>query len=220
MRPKSTRGPRGRIGWRGYAAVLASLHYGPMTCSTLAREHGLSAQGAQNVVRGMHALGLVHRSAWERTRGMSAAMYAAGPGEDAPRPLNRDGSTCRHQCAQPRQYTAPPELIAFASIVEKLRDEPHAYQALAEATGTAPCNVRQLLKTMKTLRIAHVAEWEVRLHGGAPAALYALAFNRPDAPRPSRLQKREIQRRYEQRCAARAKQERTLRALQGRGAAA
>jgi hypothetical protein len=200
--------------------VFATLHYGPATTSKLAREHGLSTQGMQAVVRGLHALGLVHRCGWEPTRGMSAALFVAGSGEDAPRPPNRDGSACRHPAFQAKPFTPPAELIAFKSIVEALREEPLSYQDVAEATGVSDGAARNLIKCMREVRIAHIADWEVRLHGGAPAALYAFGFNQPDAPRPRKLSTREIQRRYERRCAARLKQERTLRALHGQGATA
>jgi hypothetical protein len=213
-RERATREKRGPIKWQGYAMILRGIYDQPSTKRDVAVDNGLNRQSAEKLVRGMHALGLIHRSGWATTAGLDAAVFSAGPGPDASPPLNRDGTPSRHRTHTVGMARPAAELIAFASILRAL-DEPTSAQGVAEKAGTNPGSTRDLLNLMHDLRMVYVADWDRRLHGGAPAALFMLGFDKPDAPRPKPVPVREIWKRYDQGRRAKARMNEISFALAG-----
>lgn len=197
-RERATREKRGPIKWQGYATILRGIYDRPSTKRDVAIDHGLNRQSAEKLVRGMQALGLIHRSGWAGTEGLDAAVFSAGRGVDVPRPPNRtNGLPSRHRTDTVAPARPPAELIAFASILRAL-DEPISCQEVARRAGTNDSSTRELLRHMHELRMVYLADWDRRLHGGAPAALFMFGFDKPDAPRPKPEKTAVSWKRYDQ----------------------
>lgn len=57
----------------------------PMNCWDVAASVHCHVRTASRVLKEMHANGLIHVKEWQRSQGVHLAVYAFGPGEDAPK---------------------------------------------------------------------------------------------------------------------------------------
>ncbi len=68
--------------------AYVALQDRPMNCWDLAGAVHCHVRTAARVLMDMHKAGLVHVKEWQRRQGAHLALYAFGPGEDAPRLAN------------------------------------------------------------------------------------------------------------------------------------
>ena len=87
-RALSEHGPHGR----NAALVLKALAGGPATMAELAKATRLSPTKAATACVALHRSGLIHKHAWELHRFGWVIRWAAGPGEDARKPVSRDAA--------------------------------------------------------------------------------------------------------------------------------
>lgn len=165
-----------RIGWAGYADILRTLQLRPSTTAEVGALVGIEPINAQVVLRRMRHARLIHVQAWQPTPGSNAravSVWAAGHAPDAPYPNGK-----------PQQAKASnnisSQLIAFASIVRAL-EMAITVADLAKATGVNACHLYRLLRHMRRIGLARVADWGG--NRGKPAAMWELG-NAPCAPRP------------------------------------
>ncbi|MDT7834983.1 hypothetical protein [Aquabacterium sp. OR-4] len=181
-----------RLGWTGYATILRDLQRQPATAQEIAARHDVQLQTARRVMARLHELRAIHIRGWTRphVRGSSIPIWAFGLGADVIRPDPPSGT--------PRQplsrSTALPELVQVVQILRLLEREPISKTALAAEVGSQWANVGRFVEHCRAIGLVRIADWEQRLRGGAPAALYQLGSG-PDAKRPARQDRREIERR-------------------------
>jgi len=197
--------------YRGYASILRLVLDKPMDHTEVAAEIGFGVEYVRNLMRGMHALGLIHAESWRRNaRGFARPVYAFGDKPDAPAPT-ADNGVSHPGVTRPKCIYS--EVVAFAAIVRSLREPVSAHGVIA-ASGVNQATAYKLLAHMNGLRLIHIVEWERRIGiGGTPQKLYLLAPDKPDAPRPAREDHRAAVRRYGRKRRARNKQIRMLHAL-------
>jgi len=200
-----------KFGHRGFASILRLVLDKPMDHAEVASEIGFGVEYVRNLMRGMHALGLVHAGSWRRNaRGFARPVYAFGDKPDAPAPAANNGVNHPGVTRPKRIYS---EVVAFATIVRALQEPVSAHGVIA-ASGVNEATAYRLLVHMHGLRLIHVSEWERRIGiGGTPQKLYLLAPDKPDAPRPAREDHRAAVRRYGKKRRARNRQIRMLHAL-------
>lgn len=184
-----------RLGWTGYATILRDLQRLPTTAQEIAVRHDVQLQTARRVMARLHELRAVHVLTWTRpnVRGSSIPVWAFGPGTDAVRPEPPSGT--------PRQplsrATALPELVQVVQMLRLLEREPISKTALSAAVGSQWGNVGRFVEHCRSIGLVRIADWEQRIRGGAPAALYQLGSG-PDVKRPARQDRREVERRSRQ----------------------
>lgn len=198
-----------RLGWTGYATILRDLQRKPTTAQDISARHGVQLQTARRVMARLHELRAVHIQAWTRPhpRGCSIPVWAYGPGADAIRPEPPSGT--------PRQplsrSTALPELVQVVQMLRLLEREPISKTALSTEVGSQWANVGRFVEHCRAIGLVRIADWDQRIRGGAPAALYQLGSG-PDAKRPARQDRREIERRSRRARQARAETVRLIAA--------
>ena len=70
-----------RVAMDAYAALQSK----PMNCWDMAAAVHCHVRTSARVLREMHENGLAHVQSWQRSQGVHLAVYAFGPGEDAPK---------------------------------------------------------------------------------------------------------------------------------------
>ena len=68
--------------------AYVALQERPMNCWDLAAAVHCHVRTAARVLSDMHKAGQLHVKEWQRSQGKHLALYAFGPGEDAPRLAN------------------------------------------------------------------------------------------------------------------------------------
>lgn len=181
-----------RLGWSGYATILRDLQRQPTTAQEIAVRHDVQLQTARRVMARFHELRAVHIQSWTRphVRGCSIPVWAFGTGTDAIRPEPPSGT--------PRQplsrSTSLPELVQVVQMLRLLEREPISKTALSAEVGSQWGNVGRFVEHCRAIGLVRIADWDQRIRGGAPAALYQLGSG-PDAKRPARQDRREVERR-------------------------
>lgn len=192
---KSPRAAGRRLGWVGYASIVRDLQRKPTTAQDLSTRYGVMLQTMRRVMARLHDLRAVHIQAWTRphARGTSIPVWAYGPGADASRPDLPSGT--------PRQplsrSTALPELVQVVQMLRLLEREPISKTALSTEVGSQWANVGRFVDHCRAIGLVRIADWDLRLRGGAPAALYQLGGG-PDAKRPACQDRKDIERRSRQ----------------------
>lgn len=172
----------GRWGLQMYARILAQITWHSRTYAEVAAELNAGAQSMREVLWSMVHLGLAHVAAWEPPAGVRSsymvARIRAGEGANAPYPV---------PCRKPPGSSARPrrELAHFAGIVRELRDGA-TRQQVHEATGVFHHHLTKLLRQMRDMGLARVADYEPRDNtGGRAAEVWQLGMG-PDKRRPPR----------------------------------
>ena len=111
--------------------------------------------------------------------------YALGNKPDAPHPTGNP---------RPRKdkRTESSELLAFASAIRALQDEPHHGVSLAEATGIYARAARLLMQALHRVRLAYIAEWHDRGAAGHGAPMYLFGVDEKDAKKPAPIPMHEL----------------------------
>jgi hypothetical protein len=162
----------------------------------IAARHSLGRNSAHNVMRRMHDLRLIHVSRWDYPeRGPCVAVWKLGEGVDAPRPA------CKTTGAQSlKTFNRPPcrpslETAAFARLIRSL-SEPQTIASLSEVSGGGPGQVGRFIRIAHSIGLVYLADWDRRLQGGSPGAMWELGIDEQDAPRPKRMSRLIVERRY------------------------
>ena len=172
---------RGRLGYAGYAQILKTISDGggKITWRDVCEMHDINRVTAGIICHALNDLRIIHVTGWivsgmdNRSR---IASYAIGDAPDVPHP-----TTAR---ARSNKRTKSTELLAFATAVIALMDQPHHGKSLSEVTGIWPRAARQLVKSLHSVGLAHIAEWHDRGAAGYGAPMFAFGVGMPDVPKP------------------------------------
>lgn len=174
--------PGHRLGWQGYASILRYLQRWPSTSKQVAHEFGLNVRKGPQVMRALHVAGLVHIAGWHQNEGARQRplpIWAFGIGQDETYPG-------RKQHPRPdRSKNVRAELLALASIVSALGSA----ITVADLAAVTGCNrnwIYALLRHMRAIGFARVADYQRQNCGGRPTAMWELGSG-PNAPRPQAL---------------------------------
>lgn len=201
---------KARRSWPLYARVLRMTVTG-CTCREVYEALRIGNVTAHGILLRMRDKGLIHVGAWvERGRGLYVAHWRIGAAPDATRPIAKTtGQPVRREQATPRART---ELSSFVECIKAMK-EPQTLNSLVELSGGSMSQVRTFVDIGRELRLVRIGDWKQRMHGGAPAAMYEFAINKLDVPRPPRVSRRVVERRYQQGKRAKARMLVVLRAL-------
>lgn len=179
-----------RSGWLLYATFLRHVADGPVTAQAMHDKTGVNMTNTRIILRRMHSAGLVHVAAYARVgpKRMNVHVYAIGCGVDAEVPLNlRTGLPLRHTLVTGKTLPLRAEMTAFVSIINELRNDACTVRVLAERCGINHSFAYVLMRHLVALRLVRIDDWEGRLYGGAPAAMYEFAVDGKNTPRPARI---------------------------------
>lgn len=181
-----------KLGWTGYAEIIARLIDAPVGSKALCAETGIQIQTVRRIFGRLHDLRVVHVVAWERApRGSAAPVYAWGCGQDVPSPNQRPG-VARGPL---KRSSALPELVQVVQFVRMLsQPDPVSITQLSEDSGSAWNNVRRFVLHCQKLGIVHIGAWGERVAGGAPARLYSFGRG-ANVPRPKPTPRSVIEKR-------------------------
>lgn len=179
------RHPGNRIMSKGYATALRVIYDGFATWATVAARLNIGRLTSQRLCRAFCDQGLCHVIAYVRSgdaRGPTTALYAFGPGKNAPRP--RGGTD-----QMPR---APGiELLTFCNAIKELTLGSHNGKTIAEAVGYSPRTARDTLRALKAERLIHVDGFPPMATGGDGYPTYTWGPDKPDvrkrAPQPAHV---------------------------------
>lgn len=193
-----------RIGMAGYAALLKTIAHGKglATWRTLAEVNGVSRGTAALFVYAMNDFGIIRICGWA-TPGVNGRSltpcYELGDAPGVPHPNARRRANKR---------TKSSELLAFATAVKALQDEPHHGKSLHEVCGIWPRTCRHLMYALHDAKLAYIAEYDDRGSAGNGAPMYAFGVNCEDLDRPDPRSDAEIN-------AARKKRTATAKIMRG-----
>lgn len=190
---------RGKFGGiAGSVRLAAALRAQPASISAFRDAHGLSYCGAYGAIGSLYALRMAHISGWLlRPRCRPVAVYAFGPGVDAPCPARTLNGRRSRGGETPEAKSPSSTMVALVYAMRAIQDQPHTREELSEITGLhrRPCVL--MLKAMVENGFAHVAGWDHPLTGG-PRPTYGAGRKAP-AKRPRRESKKAVNARYWQR---------------------
>lgn len=184
-----------RLGWAGYADIIAALMREPCCAPDLATTQRAKVQTIRRVLGRLHALKVIHIAKWERRAfGAAFPFYLWGNGTDAVCPTGRPGVPQ----GKLTRVTAMPELVQVVAIIRAMSGiDPVSLAQITEETGSAWGNVGRLVRHCHKLGIVHIGGWERRIRGGAPSRLFAFGPGQ-DEPRPKTESRAVIERRSRQ----------------------
>lgn len=187
-------GRTARIGMPGYAAVLAEFSV-PRTTRQAQDASGIGHTSAERIVSSLYVLGLIHVAGWSMAPGCpTLPMFAAGSGKDADIPATRPNGRPVDGVRMMTRSRPTAHLIAFKSLIDAI-SSPASRVEVCQATGLHGITVRNTLNALVKHRLAHVAMWQWRDHGGPPLQQYQMGAGK-NAPRPAPMTKRQVQLRY------------------------
>lgn len=187
-----------RIGFAGYARFLAKLRDTPCTLKEAPAVAGVGHNCAWRFISGMYALGLIHISDWRmEPNAPTTPVFTAGPGCDAPRPTHRPNGKRLGGVRAPSLKKPASELLAFKSLLTAL-EHPASRRDLAAETGINQITVREALNALVSQKLARIALWEWREHGGPPIPQYVIGPG-INAKRPTPMSKATAGKLYRQR---------------------
>lgn len=174
-----TAGTKGRLCLPGYARLLASLKV-PATHRQLVERERIGRGAAFRFLAACHRRNWVHIVDWEMPhRARPLAVYAFGPGGDAPYPSARPNGaplTGKPQCL----YSGPtqPEMLTFLALMDELASPVSALEVVEEI-GSCETTVRKTIRILKQLGVVRIAGWTRRSDGsGPPVPLFAIGSAR------------------------------------------
>lgn len=200
-----------------YARVLAEIKTEPKTHEQVSAASGRGKQTMREILWRLEHLRIVHVVEWrrpEKLRSLMAAAFVLGEGESAPYPNALKRATPGSELARnnPR-----PELIAFATIINALRNGATRAE-LHRQTGVAHHNIARLLRELRANGLLHIGAWEVRdSTAGKPSEVLQFGPGK-DAPRPKTLTAKQKQDRYRMRRRQRTATLRIVGAIAGQAA--
>jgi len=145
----------GRIGVRGYAALMAGL---PATSAHLSKKSGFTPRSVSAMMRRFWALGLVHPGATVMANRNACVIWKAG---DGPRATS---AKCGVKLRPGVQH------IAFAYAIRALQDGATT-QDVADTIGSSLETGQRFVRFLRDRKMAHVAEWQ-RGTDGKPVAVF------------------------------------------------
>lgn len=178
---------QGRMGHAQYARILAAVMAEQMTHEEVAAKIWRGKVSVRQVLYRLHHMGVLRIAGWAKPaigRGIYAARFAYGAGENAPYP----GKLKNGPMGEALKTSRPrPELISFVSIVRCLQ-EGATRAEIGEQTGVAHHVLSRLLQVMrKELGIVHVSSWQIRPDGmGQRSEVLTFGPGR-DAAKPRRM---------------------------------
>jgi hypothetical protein len=176
-----------------YARAVCLLIAQPRTTAELTAALGVSASTAAKFVRVMHQRGLIHIERWRPPayRGDHAAVYAFGPGEDAP----ALGRSCKRPQPLARPYA---DTIAFAELARAIIEAPRTTHEMVEQSGLTLGTVGRVVAVLRAeeQRALRIVEWDRSRKAPMPAYGFGIG---PDAARPPPMTARQLNRRYRER---------------------
>lgn len=184
-----------RLGMAGYARLLATLRDAPSTSQQLQQRAMIGHTTAVRVLAGMHMLGMIHISVWSMEPNQpTLPIFKAGGAPDAPVPTMRPNGRPMVAARVVSLKNPPPELIAFKGLLAAIED-PSSRLEISAKSGLNNITVRTAVEALIKHRLARIACWQWRNHGGAPIPQYQIGPGAA-ASRPARMGGREIQARY------------------------
>lgn len=145
----------GRIGVRGYVALLASL---PATSATLASKSGFTSRSVSAMMRRFWSLGLAHPGSTVVSGNNAAVIWHAGDGPCA------TTAKCGLKLRPGVQH------IAFGYAIRALHDGATTHD-VADAIGASLETGQRFVRLLRAQRMVHIAEWR-RGTDGKPVAVY------------------------------------------------
>lgn len=191
----------GRKGEKHGLGVYASVYHflrKPATPAELADKFSLNRINANELLREMKGLGLVHVCDWRRvgSTGNRSRVFKAGAGVDAPLPPTRLGEPSRTPHPAPLRPRA--HLIAFKSVLEAL-DAGLSREQMSQETGLSMSCLQRLIKHMREIGMVRICAWRT---SNPRIPLYELGWS-PDHPKPPPMTNAEICKRRRERSAER-----------------
>lgn len=187
---ETIRDTRTRLGLVGYAHLAALLVQQPSSVLGLMHRGRLGSHvAAYRFIGTLHALGYAHMAGWELPPGLGPrAVWAFGPGQDAPPPTRRPNGRPVEAVRLPKRQVCP-GVLHFVQVLKTL-EEPVSIPELIERTGLDRGPLTDCARVLVALELAHVPLWNLREQGGAPVPCYQLGRGR-NAPMPARVLVRE-----------------------------
>lgn len=153
-----------RLGLVGYCRILRSILLEPGTGEALALRLGVNRNTLNHVLRSLHRMGLIHRSAWIKPKAHSVAVAVWSFGCDGDvAPL----------VGRPATRKARNVAITLGTISEILREAPASMTDLAGEMGVHRETAIRYIRILRKHGLARIGAWDRRDAGGAPIALYA-----------------------------------------------
>lgn len=207
---------RGQLGPSFYARALRMLHEEPSTTMSLARHLQASEKTVIMVVRRMHALGIVHVDGWTADPKTRRPIFAAGAGEDCPkpRPLRMRAKTSNTLFRAELAMSA--EAVRFAHVVKTLATlGPLSTRELSEEMAVCLDVAQRLVRALRREQLVYIAEWNRPHEHCTWQAGWAFGFERRSASRPKAVGSIELQRNARSLAQARQQQIELLHRMAG-----
>lgn len=202
-----------RIGPEGYARMLACVVFSGagVTWQEMAAAAPAERFGASVAIRGLLKQGLIHVAEVRVPEGADGRqrekVYKAGRGVNAQWP----GGDARDS----RPFVTRSNMRSFCAAIQELMEHAHNGKTLAEACDIHAKTALRILAALKTVRLIHIVEWEMREKFGAGAPLYKWGPGNRNVSKPKPLTSREISSRWARIRTERRRLLRTIGALQG-----
>lgn len=174
----------------------------PTDALTISERHGLGRNAVLYIMRRMHSLGLVHIGDWTPSSygHPPAAMWKAGAGEDAPRPMGKwrgINYTPRQKMPHVRNKVSA-DMVAFAHAIRAMTERAVSAEQLEELTGWAHTTVHRFIRHCRRIGLIHIGDWHrTAKNCGVWARMYQMG-NEADAPKPKAIPRSVVERRSAQ----------------------
>lgn len=193
---------KGRLGIVGYIRLLHLLQQKPLMRNEFIEAGGIGRTAAWNILGSFYLLGLVHVADWRVVSDSPLqAVFAAGPGPDAPPPATRGpaGQLLQYVPKIAGPKVPSPEVIGFKTLLDAMA-ESRTKQGLAMHTGLNGPTVRRAIAALVELRMAHIECWTPpnSVGGGPPVPNFKLGPG-ANAKRPKPVPVSHRQRAYRER---------------------
>jgi hypothetical protein len=212
---RSRRGFKARIGLAGYVTLLGSMSRHPTDINSLAMRLGWGRDTCYRLVPQFHKRGRLHISDWRiAPRKVPIAIYAYGPGEDAPAPTLTPDGRQRSPVRILRPEKMSPEVIAFCNVLDEL-ETASSIKEIKAATGIHHDTARQICAALRREKLGYIERYLPRDGcGGTYMAMFKLG-QRKDAsyPNPKALRRKTVKA-WQQRSAANQPMRDLIAALQ------
>lgn len=163
----------------------------------------------------MHDLGLIRIAGWKKEPmpGPARAVWAFGKAEDAPYPAGFTKPDRRTVGPLGRRRNLIPELTAFSYAIKAMAS-PVTRAEIVAASGASHQTLAALIRHGRAIGLLRVAAWDTDTVGRPIEALQI--GSQPDAPKPKRLTKQEVNKRFWAASKAKRQAAELMRALTAR----
>jgi hypothetical protein len=169
-----------------YCAVLAAIVHEAKTVQQLRQEVGCTRGNVSITLNAMHGR-IAHIEAYA-DESRRPALWRAGNGKDAPKPLANRGLGPRSRGA---------DRIAFVVLVQALMSGPHRQLELEQITGCHHGSVRRQLRELRQAGLIHIAAWDKPGRSGNYAAYWEWGPGKSNVAKPKRMSELQIRHRWE-----------------------